>query len=492
MAEARLKRIDRSQSYWGAVEIESLIGRDHRARGIWELVAGLPVDEFLQGNKSVAGRAGAERTDPRLLISVWVYGLTLGIGSARELERQLEREPGLRWLCGDAAVNHHTLSDFRVEHGAALDALFSRVLAALSEAGLVKLERLTLDGTKIQAQAGSSSFRREPTLRERLQQAEQLVEQLKQEAQDEGARTRREAARQRAADAQVAQLRQALEQLEQIRKTKRGADAQANARASASEPEARVMKNGQGGYAPAYNAQTVVDAAHKIVVDVAVTQQASDQTQLQAALARLPQRPPDAAPPQLIVDGGYVSNRNIAAAAQRGVELIGPVQDREALRAHNERQALAQAGIAAEFGGAAFRIVEDGAALECPAGQRLRRVSQKARYDQYRAAARACGACALRPQCCPRSAARTVKIARPDPAVEAYHQRMREPAAQEAYRLRGPVAEFPHAWWKEKFGLRKFHVRGLAKARIELKWAALAYNIQQWFRLHWLPKLAAA
>jgi len=473
MAEARLKRIDRSQSYWGAVEIESLIAPDHRARGIWELVSTLPVEEFLSDNKSVAGRAGAERTDPRLLIAVWVYGLTLGIGSARELERQLEREPGLRWLCGDEGVNHHTLSDFRVAHGAALDGLFSRVLAAL---------------TKIQAQAGASSLRREPTLRERLRQAEQVVAELTREAQEEGARSKRQAARERAACEQAARLRQALEELEAIRKSRQEPE---QARASASEPEARVMKNGQGGFAPSYNAQTMVDAAHKIVVNVELTQQAGDQGQLEAALERLPPRCGDGTL-QLLVDGGYIEERGIAAAAERGVELIGPVLEREVQRSRNQRQSLAQAGIAEEFGGAAFRVVEDGVALECPAGQRLRRISHTPRYDQYRAGAGACGACAMRPRCCPRSAARSVKIARPSPVVEAFHQRMREPAAQAVYGLRGAVAEFPHAWWKEKFGLRKFHVRGLAKARLELKWAALAYNIQQWFRLIWKPRLATA
>jgi len=54
------------------------------------------------------------------------------------------------------------------------------------------------------------------------------------------------------------------------------------------------------------------------------------------------------------------------------------------------------------------------------------------------------------------------------------------------------VDEFPHAWWKEKFRLRKFHVRGLNKVRMEMKWAALAYNIQQWIRLLWRPALRAA
>lgn len=486
MSQPRLKPIDRKQSYWGPIDVENLIGQDHIARAIWELAGTLDLSAFLKDNKAVQGRAGAGRTDPRLLVSVWVYGLTLGIGAARELARRLSQDPGLRWLCGDEEINAHTLSDFRVAHQAALDGLFSQLLAALSQAGMVKLEQLTVDGTKIQAQASSASLRREPTLRERLEQAEAIVEELSQ-SHCEAADSQRAAARRRAAAEQRARLRQALEELEKIRQDKPAAK-RAEARVSVSEPEARVMKNGQGGFAPSYNVQSVVDAANKIVVNVAVTQSAGDQQQLGAALARVGPLKPQT---QVLVDGGYLTERSIAQAQQRGVELIGPHLEREAGRARGRTQSLQQAGIAAEFGPQAFRIVENGAALECPAGMRLERISKAAGHDQYRAQRSDCGRCEHRARCCPSSGQRSVKIKRTNPVVEAFHRRMRQPEFAALYQVRGPVAEFPHAWWKQKFRLRKFHVRGLAKAQMEITWAALAYNIQQWLRLIWRPALHA-
>jgi transposase len=486
MAEARLKGIDRSQSYWGEVDLESLIGSEHAARAIWELSGTLDLSGFLVGNKSVEGRAGAERTDPRLLISVWVYGLTLGIGSARELGRRLEQEPGLRWLCGDEAVNHHTLSDFRVEHGAALEKIFSQVLAALSQSGLVRLEELTLDGTKIQAQASAASLRREPSLRQRLEQAEAVVKQLSQGG--EGS-ARVEAARKRAARERQQRLHQALQELQEIRESKPAAERE-QARVSMSEPEARVMKNGQGGFAPSYNVQSVVDGAHKIVLDVEVTQAAGDQQQLPPALERLQAQWPAAQNATVIVDGGYISEHSIGEADKGGVELIGPAFKREESRERGARQSLEQAGIATEFGPQAFRILDQGVALQCPAGKRLERISKAQNHDQYRAAAQDCAACAHRASCCPHSGRRSVKIKRSNPVVEAFHQRMQQPDCSAIYKRRGEIAEFPHAWWKDKFRLRKFHVRGRAKAQVEMKWAALAYNIQQWIRLVWRPLVA--
>jgi hypothetical protein len=400
----------------------------------------------------------------------------------------MSQEPGLRWLTGDEAINYHTLSDFRVAHGAALDRLFSQVLAALSEAGLVKLEQLTVDGTKMQAQASGASFRREPSLRQRLAQAEAVVEQLSQESSDEPARSKRQAAQQRAAYERQTRLQQALEQVQKIAAMKPAVERE-QARASFSEPEARVMKQGDGGFVPAYNVQSVTDAGHKIVVNVEVVTQANDQQQLHAALARVEPLPAAA---QVIVDGGYLTEHSIEEAVNTGVELIGPAQDRDRQRARNQRQSLQRAGIDAAFGTHAFRILEDGAALECPQGKRLKLLSKAAGHDQYRAEKSDCSRCPDRVRCCPTSGQRSVKIKRVSPVVESFYQRMHQPAAKQLYKRRGEVAEFPHAWWKEKFRLRKFHVRGLKKVRMEMKWAALAYNIQQWFRLIWRPNLPAA
>jgi transposase len=449
------------------------------------------VEEFLKTNKSGSGRAGADRTDPRVLVSVWVYSLSEGIGSAREIARSLEHEPGLRWLSGGETINYHTLADFRAEYGAALDRLFAEVLAILAQAGLLSLEQVTLDGTKIEAQASRNSFRRQKSLEEQLEQAAQWVAQLQEEAAAGQPSQRREAARRRAAEQKRARLEQALEELKEIRKTKQSAEEQQQARASRSEPEARVMKLPGGGYAPSYNLQTMADAGHKILVGVELSSQASDQQQLQPALERCQQqqgRPPH----RVIVDGGYINRDNIIALAQRGIDLIGPELKPEEQQARNVQQALKAAGIAAEFGPHAFRSVEEGAALRCPAGKRLQRISDGSRSRQYRAQPEDCAACPHQSHCCPRSGVRRVNLAKPNAVVNAFHQRMKEPASKNLYRLRGEGAEFPHAWLKDKIGLRRFRLRGLYKAGLEAKWAALTYNIQQWIRLCWRPRLAAA
>lgn len=483
-AAARLSRVDRNQSYWDQVCIEDLIPAGHLARGIWELTGKLDFSGFLKDNKSVEGKQGRDRWDPRLLASVWVYGYSQGMGAAREIERQMAHEPGLRWLTGGEPVNYHSLSDFRVDHGAAVEQLFAELLGLLSRAGLLDLEEVTVDGSKLGAVAGSSSFRREKTLQEHIQQAEEVLAKLSQEEPAEQIRRKKQAAQQRAAEERQTRLEQGVKELEEIRKSPSKRKNPEEARVSLTEPEARVMKDGRGGYGASYNLQTATETRHGIVVSVGITQQASDMFQLEAAVDRM-QRQAGRKPARIIVDGGYSTVSNIEAMAEQQVELLGPELGLEERQARNQRQALKQAGIGEEFGPQAFVIIEAGKALQCPAGKRLGRKQIRKGHTVYQAARQDCQECVNRARCCPKSGARMVKIRKENRAVNAYQERMRTEAAQAIYRKRGPVAEFPHAWIKDKIGLRKFHVRGLVKAGIEALWVVLTYDVQQWMRLIW-------
>lgn len=117
--------------------------------------------------------------------------------SARELARQCDYEPGCQWLCGLQGIRHRTLSGFRSDHKAALDDLFAQVLGMMSAEGLITLERVTLDGTKIKANAGGNSFRRQEKLAARLDLAREQVRWLNAQAEEEEKSAKRRAAGQR-------------------------------------------------------------------------------------------------------------------------------------------------------------------------------------------------------------------------------------------------------------------------------------------------------
>ena len=172
----RYEPIDRRQIVLEPLDVEQLIAPDHPARSIWELVGRLDLARFSAGIKSVEGHAGRNAWSPHLLIALWIYAYSRGLSSAREIERQCGYEPGLRWLTGLQVVNHHTLSDFRVQHGEALQNLFVQVLGILTMEKLVTLERVTVDGTKVRACVNKKTFSRAGKIREHLQVARRHVE----------------------------------------------------------------------------------------------------------------------------------------------------------------------------------------------------------------------------------------------------------------------------------------------------------------------------
>ena len=242
-----------------------------------------------------------------MLTSLWVYAYSQQVSSAREIARLCEHHPAYQWLTGLEKVNHHTLSDFRIRHQEALNQLFTQVLGLLSQAGLITLERVMHDGTKIKAFAADNSFRREATLREHLAKAREQVEQMS-DPESEELTQRVAKARERALREKQQRLDLALKQLPQIQAT-----TASEARASASDPEARIMQS-KGGFAPAYNVQISTDATAKIIVGVGISQAAADAAELVPALERIAANLGET-PQQMVVDNGFTNQTTIEAMA---------------------------------------------------------------------------------------------------------------------------------------------------------------------------------
>ncbi len=486
---ARVKPVDRSQLSWQMLDVERLIEPEHPARAIWELSGRLKLEGFYAPIEAVEGGAGRTPWDPRLLVSLWIYAYSRGMSSAREIARRCTYEPAFQWLCGLEKINHHTLSDFRVNHDASLRELFVQVLGVLSSEGLVSLERVMHDGTRIKACAGADSFRREERLKEHLEAARKQVEAMGDPREEEPRRKR--AAQERAVRERQQRLEQALEEVQKVRQAKRADKEQA--RASQSDPQARVMKQSDGGYAPSYNVQLSTEASHRIIVGAGVSQSGSDFVHLIGAVAQV-EANLGQKPAQVVVDGGFTSRENIMAMAQQGVDMIGSLPEANPSSAGQQRQR----GVSEKFYLDKFSYDAQQNIYRCPAGASLtakgREFCPGVVLHKYVAKAEVCAACQFRSECCPGNQhhGRSVIRAIYSPEVRQFAQKMQTEAAKAAYRQRGAVAEFPNAWIKDKIGLKQFRLRGLIKVRLEILWATLTYNIQQWIRLSWRTKLALA
>src|ERR1700682_5494015 len=217
-----IRYVNRQQMSWRAVDVERLISEDHPPRAIWTLVGRLDLSPFYRAIESSAEEGGRPAFDPHLLISLWVYAYSQGIGSAREVARRCEFDPAFQWLTGLEEVNYHTLADFRVEKQKELDELFTQVLAALSKEGLITLEQVMQDGTKIRALASERSYHGEGTIREHLVRARRRVTEMGDPRNEEASPKARQA-RARARQEQQKRLESALAELEKLQSQKSAA-----------------------------------------------------------------------------------------------------------------------------------------------------------------------------------------------------------------------------------------------------------------------------
>jgi len=328
----RLREPTRDQIELRATDLDGLIGEDHLARVIWAFVLTLDLSELENRIKARGSNPGHPTIAPRLMLALWVYATSQGVGSARALARLCESHDGYRWLCGGVSVNYHTLGDFRIGHADVFDRLLSEHLASLAEAGIVDLATLAQDGVKIRASAGTSSFRRAETLERKLEMAQAVVEQLKTETEThpEESNKRIQAARERAARERVERVKAAKAALEELKGKRRQLEEKGGngkkpkePRASTTDADARVMKMADAGFRPAYNVQVTSAAGTQMIVAVDVGNNGSDRglmrpmlEQLGARLGRFPKHH--------IVDGGFCCASDIEWAHDQNIEVFCP------------------------------------------------------------------------------------------------------------------------------------------------------------------------
>lgn len=419
----RLRVPERRQMRWVAQCVDDLVGPKHPVRLVMAVVEKLDLSLFEEPIQAREGVAGRDATDPQLLVALWLYGCTRGIGSARELARRTEESAPFQWLCGGVTVNHRLLSDFRTDHGAALDELFTQVIASLVEKEVIQVSRISQDGVRVRVSAGASSFRREERLEQLLSQAREHVEQLRGQVDgpaQAGLSARHKAARKRAAEEKLQRLEAAVAQLPELKRRQAYVEKRAGAgqqgakvrarepRVSSTDPEARRMKMANGGFHPAVNMQLATDTDSRAIVGVEATNQGSDGVGLSGPMRRQVHRRTGRKVAQHLVDGGYLRIADIEQTHAEGVELFVPPK---------------------------------GARNPAHRGQELEAKSADSA------------------------------------AIRSWKQRMASQAGKQIYKLRAASSETVNADLRSYRGLTQVTVRGLAKIQCVLLWCALAYNL---------------
>lgn len=338
-AKPRFQRAERRQMEWRPLALDELLPDDHTARLVWAYVEKLDLTPLYDRIRAVEGHVGRSPIDPKILVALWLYATIDGVGSARRLDRLCREHVAYQWLCGGVPVNYHTLSDFRVEHSEFLDNMLTQSVATLLHQGLITLERLAQDGMRVRANAGGSSFRRRSTLDRCLSEAESHLEALKGEAEEDASaeNRRQKAARERAACERAARIRQALEELGEVEQKmeQRKKGSSETARSSTTDPEARRMKMGDGGFRPAYNVEFSTTSDTLVIVGVDVINAGSDAGQMGPMVYQVDTRY-GVRPEEYLADGGFSTLEDIESLESQGTRVYAPVKDEEKKRKKSE------------------------------------------------------------------------------------------------------------------------------------------------------------
>jgi transposase len=308
---------------------EDRLAPTHPARVLWDVVDTLDLSKFLDGVKATEGRPGRPTLSPQMKLVLWLYAISTGVGSAREIVRLVETDAAYRWIVGDRKVSHQTLSMFRGEHGAALDELMTDILASLIHKGVLSLELVAQDGMRVRAAASAPSFRRYESLQGCREQAALHLKAVLVQADDPELTRAQQAARAAGARDFQRRVEEAISMVTELQKTRRPSDKPA--RASTTDADARVMKMADGGFRPAYNLRMATAGSPfggpRTIVGVQVSNVGSDMSAITPMLAEI-QRRTGQLPSTLLADANHANHDCIRTATADGVTALVAVPER--------------------------------------------------------------------------------------------------------------------------------------------------------------------
>lgn len=358
-AAKTFRSYDQYQSFLLPPSLDDWLPVGHTARFVSEVV-----DDMLDLTSiyvSYTNATGAPPLDPRMMLKLIVYAYSIGVTSSREIERRCETDVAFRWLSANTAPDYRSLSRFRRRHLVALDDLFAQVLVLCANAGLVKLGRVALDGTKLDASASKHTAMSYGRLVTRIPEVEAEVARLLAEAEAVDAAEDAEFGADRRGDELPVELRTREGRLAKMREAKAAIEAEAAERAavgaadkarqagktdaeigeaaqaaaesaqpkseaqrSFTDRDARMMKTNHG-FCYAYNAQAAADEFSQVIVAAYVTQAATDMNQLLPMLERINVGLAAGGlgtPKRTLADAGYCSTANIDDAAATGHDVL--------------------------------------------------------------------------------------------------------------------------------------------------------------------------
>jgi transposase len=439
----------------------------HLARFLVDVVSALDLGAIYASYREKDGRGQAAYA-PEMMVRVLLYGYANGVYSSRKIEKRTYEDLAFRFLSGDQHPDHATLADFRKRHLESLAGLFTQALLLCAEVGLVKLGPVSIDGTKIKANASKHKAMSYKRMNETEARLEQEIKELLRQAEQTDAEEDAQHGKDRRGDELPEELQRRESRLKKIREAKQALDQAAKEQAGRkheeakqkkaereeeekrtgkkkrgrkpkpcdpeqakpddtaqrnfTDPESRIMPDGgnKGAFVQGYNAQIAVDSASQVIVAAEVTQETNDKKQLLPMIARIAINL-DKKPEKVSADTGYFSEANVTDEQVKDIDLyVATKRDK-----HSD-------------------AVEPSS--DPPQGD-----------------------------------------ASPS---EGMREKLRSKAGRTVYKMRKAIVEPVFGQIKEQRGFRRFSLRGKLNVSREWKLVCAVSNLLKLFRAGWVPEMA--
>lgn len=501
----------RGQRVLFATTLDDVIPPDHPVRLLSEMLDGF---DWSSWEAQYHGHRGKPPIHPRVLASLWMYGLRRGVRSSRKLEYMARHNIDFMWLVEGHTPDHSTLSSFRLDFGDQLKGLFTQILRVAMAAGLIDLVDVGTDGTRVKANSNrfdtwtadkiaaainelTTAFEQklaevhQNDCRERDLFGEDSIEKLPPELAD--IKSRKET---------LEKIQQDLKSLDESRRKEQRIDPKENpAQIPKHDPDARILPNKEGGYAPNYTPMCTAEGKNGFLVELDVISGNVEQAELLGIVDRIKQTLGET-PENMLGDGVFATGPNIDGLEQRGVAFYSPIPTADpvqnpAVRSDPTTPVPAeqwdQLPISPQtktLDKTCFIYDPETNVFYCPQGESLpfeqttseTRRGQKLRWDVYRC--HACEGCPLRSKCVAPTNKRGRTVSRDSYTRqrEKLAAKMQTDEARTKYDKRMHIAETPFALIKHVLGLRQFLLRGLNKVKREWLWIGTAINLDKLVR----------
>jgi transposase len=441
--------------------VDDYVGTDNPVRVIEAFVEQLDLREmgFESVDPEVTGRPAYH---PSVLLKIYIYGYLNRVQSSRRLEQETQRNLELMWLTGRLMPDFKTIANFRKDNGKAIRRVCRQFIVLCRELNLFTQALVAIDGSKFKAVNNRDKNFTSGKMKRRMASINESIERYL-TAMDTADRAEPEVAA-----LKKGRLQDKIEALKQQMERLRAIETQMNAspdkQVSLTDPDARSMKNREGGIV-GYNVQTAVDAEHHLIVAHEVINEGVDRDQL-STMAEKAKAALGAEELTVVADRGYYKSEEVLECTQSGINPIVP----KTMTSNNLSEG--------RFDKQDFIYIAADDEYRCPAGERAikRFTTIEHGLTIHKYWASACPRCPIKAQCT-RGEYRRITRWEHEVVLEAMQERLdRQP---DSMRVRRRTVEHPFGTLKMWMGATHFLTRTLARVRTEMSLHVLAYNLKR-------------